>query len=242
VFRKSWIGHKRTVIPNLRGRIRELYPQSEYTLQQLINFCFGVTTMEHRTEACDPDSSWYAVRTRSRQEKVSAAMLSALGVYRFLPLKSEVRQWSDRKQSVETPLFSGYLFVRMNLLTERRVHVLQVPGVISFVGNHTGPLPIPDRQIEDIQTVLAARPRYSVQPLFKAGDPVRVVRGVLSGVEGKLVRTISECRLLISIDMIRQCLAVNVSPDDVELIGEPSVHPACFEHSKVVRAERMLGV
>lgn len=168
-------------------------------------------------------------------------MLDALGVHHFLPLKSEIRQWSDRKQGVELPLFSGYLFVRMNLLTARRVHVLQVPGVISFVGNHTGPLPIPDRQIEGIQTVLMARTRCSVQPLFKEGDLVRVVRGVLSGVEGRLVRTVSESRLLISIDMIRQCLAVSVSPEDVELVGGEAIHPACFEHSNAVWGERRLG-
>jgi transcription antitermination factor NusG len=68
----------------------------------------------------DPDSRWYAVWTRSRQEKVVAAMLSALGVQHYLPLKSELRQWSDRKQMVEAPLFSGYLFVCINSLKDRK--------------------------------------------------------------------------------------------------------------------------
>jgi len=50
-------------------------------------------------------ASWFAVWTRSRQEKVAASTLETLGVPHFLPLKSETRQWSDRKQKVSVPLF-----------------------------------------------------------------------------------------------------------------------------------------
>ena len=100
------------------------------------------------------DSQWFAVWTRSRQEKTSASMLEALGVPHFLPLKSEVRQWSDRKQTVTVPLFSGYLFVRINPAEDNRLEVLKTPGIAGFVGNQTGPLPVPDQQIEDIRTVL----------------------------------------------------------------------------------------
>ena len=46
---------------------------------------------------------WFAVWTRSRQEKSAAAMLSTLGVTHFLPLISQVHQWSDRKQICNSP-------------------------------------------------------------------------------------------------------------------------------------------
>jgi transcription antitermination factor NusG len=170
-------------------------------------------------ETRDPDSSWYAVWTRSRQEKAAAGMLSSLGVRHYLPLKSELRQWSDRKQPVEVPLFTGYLFVCMNPLKESKLNVLKVPGVVAFVGNQTGPLPIPDKEIEDIKTVLSAQTCFSVSPSLKEGDRVRVIRGALRGVEGTMIRACSESRLLISIDMIRQSLAVSISPEDVECVG-----------------------
>jgi transcription antitermination factor NusG len=171
----------------------------------------------------DPELRWYAVWTRSRQEKVASTTLNTVGVQHYLPLKLELRQWSDRKQMVEMPVFRGYLFVRMNLLKDSRLQVLKVPGVVAFVGNQTGPLPIPDQEIEDVQTVLTVGAKYSVQPFLKEGDHVRVVRGALAGVEGTLVRVNSESRLLISIDMIRQSLAVGVSPGDVERVGPNSV-------------------
>lgn len=170
------------------------------------------------TETNDQNSQWFAVWTRSRQEKSAAAMLASSGVRHYLPLKSEIRQWSDRKQIVEIPLFSGYLFVRMDPEKDSKLQVLKTRGVVSFVGNQTGPLPIPDQQIEDIRTVLKAGTPCSVQPFFNAGDRVRVVRGPLTGVEGTLVRANSEARLLISIDMVGQSVAVTISPDDVELL------------------------
>jgi len=173
----------------------------------------------HNVQTQDFDWRWYAVWTRSRQEKVAAEMLSRLGVHHYLPLKSELRQWSDRKQPVEVPLFTGYLFVFMDPLKDSRLIVLKVPGIVAFVGNQTGPLPIPHKEIRDIQTVLAAGSNCSVQPFLKEGDHVRVVRGALAGVEGTLVRVNSESRLQISIDMIRQSLTVRVSPEDVESVG-----------------------
>ena len=167
-------------------------------------------------------SNWFAVWTKSRQEKVAASLLESLGIQNFLPLKSEVRQWTDRKQTVQVPLFSGYLFVRINPLKDSKLQVLKTQGVVRLVGNHDGPLPVPDQQIEQIRTVLAQRVECTLLPLVEEGDRVRVVRGILTGVEGTLLRTKSEAYLVISIDLIHQSLAVQVSRHDVELISRHS--------------------
>jgi transcription antitermination factor NusG len=164
------------------------------------------------------DAQWFAVWTRSRQEKISAAILEALGIPHFLPLKSEVRQWSDRRQTVTVPLFSGYMFVRINSARDRRLEVLKTPGIAGFVGNQTGPLPIPDQQIEDIRTVIETRVECTVLPLLNEGESVRVVQGPLAGVEGRLVRTNSSTRLSISIEMIHKSMLVSISRHDVELL------------------------
>ena len=164
------------------------------------------------------DANWFAIWTRSRQEKQVASMLEKLDICHYLPLKQELRQWSDRKQTVSLPLFSGYLFVHMDLQTDSRLQVLKAPGVVGFVGNSAGPLPIPGSQIESIRTVLTQRMACTVLPLLREGDRVRVIRGALEGVEGLMVRTDSATRLVISIDMIHQSLAVTIAREDVELI------------------------
>jgi transcription antitermination factor NusG len=166
---------------------------------------------------------WFAVWTKSRQEKVAAAMIDSLGVTNYLPLKAELRQWSDRRQTIKVPLFSGYLFVKMNPLSPNKIRILNVPGVAGFVGNSRGPLPIPDHQIEAVRTVVSQGIDCTIhpltaQPLFEEGDLVRVVRGALAGVEGRLVRVNSSSRLVISIEMIHHSIAVSISRGDVELV------------------------
>jgi transcription antitermination factor NusG len=56
---------------------------------------------------------WYAVNTRARHERVVAHRLRELGVTNFLPLVTEVHRWSDRRKSVELPLFGCYVFVKL---------------------------------------------------------------------------------------------------------------------------------
>jgi len=166
-----------------------------------------------------PNTCWFAAWTRSRQEKVAAAMLGTLGVQHFLPLKSELRQWSDRKQTVSVPLFSGYIFVRMNPTSDTRLKVLKAPGIAGFVGNATGPLPIPDQQIDDIRRVLTQRVECTVLSLLQEGDRVRVIQGPLAGIEGRLLQSNSATRLLISVEMIHKTLAMRILRQDVELIS-----------------------
>jgi transcription antitermination factor NusG len=162
------------------------------------------------------DSRWFAVWTKSRQEKVAAATIESIGVTNYLPLQTESRQWCDRKKTVTVPVFSGYLFVRMNLLDGSKPRVLNVPGVVGLVGNSRGPLPIPDQQIEAVRAALERGTDCTSHPLLEEGDLVRVVRGPLAGVEGRLVRVNSSSRLVISIEMIHRSLSLSISRSDVE--------------------------
>lgn len=168
------------------------------------------------------DASWYAVLTRSRQEKVSASMLESFGVENFLPLTIERRQWSDRKQVVNVPLFPGYLFVRIHLLRDSQLRVLKIPGVVRFIGNHTGPQPISAAEIESIQIVLSHRIECTPYHMPRIGDRVRIFRGVLAGIEGALVRCGSDSSLVISVETIHQSIAIRVDRSDVEPVFRPS--------------------
>lgn len=166
--------------------------------------------------------SWYAVSTRSRQENVAASMLENLAIENFLPLAVERRQWSDRKQVVNVPLFPGYLFVRIPVVREFQLRVLKVPGVVRFIGNQSGPQEIPDAEIENIQAVLLHRIQCVRCPTPKVGERVRIARGVLEGIEGTLVRFGSDTSLVISVEMIQQSVAVHVDSSDVEPAFCPS--------------------
>ena len=111
----------------------------------------------------------------------------------------------------------------MNLFSEMRLRVLKVPGIVGFVGNRIGALPIPDAEIDGIRTVFEKGVDCKQHPFLRAGARVRVIRGALAGIEGTLVRTRAGAQLVISIEMIQRSLAVSIAAQDVELVANESV-------------------
>ena len=100
-------------------------------------------------------ASWYAVQTHARHEKIIAQRLREQGVTTFLPMYREVHRWSDRRKVVELPLFSCYVFVRLLPTNEQRLRVLRQDGVFNFVGIRGQGTPIPDEQIDAVQTLIS---------------------------------------------------------------------------------------
>jgi transcriptional antiterminator NusG len=161
---------------------------------------------------------WYAVRTRSRHEKLVAKQLENQGIESFLPVVTQTHNWSDRRKQVEMPLFSGYAFLRMIHSPDDRVRVLRTQGVVSFVGVHGTGIPIPDHQIEHIKTLLASRIPYEERPFLRVGQLVRVRGGALDGVQGILVAENGDRSLVISVEPIQRSLYVRVAGYDVEAV------------------------
>ena len=163
-------------------------------------------------------SRWYAVRTRSRHEKLVTRQLEGQGIQSFLPIVTKINQWSDRRKAVDLPLFSGYAFVRLDHSSGDRVRVLQTQGVVSFVGVQGIGVPIPDQEIENINILLASKTSYQERPYLEVGQRVRVCGGALSGVEGILTAENSDRSLVISVGLIQRSISVRVAGYNVEPI------------------------
>jgi transcription antitermination factor NusG len=161
---------------------------------------------------------WYAVHTRARHERKVAGELQRKGITAFLPSAREVRRWSDRRQVIDVPLFPCYVFVHTDLAAGPRLEVLKTAGVLRFVGFHQGPVPIPDAQIEAVQAVLRKHLPVSAYGFIKVGEKVRIRGGALDGVEGVLTGRNGSRRLIISIDLIQQSMAVVVEGYDIERV------------------------
>ena len=79
---------------------------------------------------------------------------------------------------------------------------------------------VPNQEIEAIQKAVNGAHRVEPHPLLKCGMRVRVIRGSLEGVEGILTRKKNLFRLILSVEMLAQSVAVEVNAADVEPIGE----------------------
>lgn len=165
------------------------------------------------------EEHWYAIYTRARHEKVVDASLRQKGITTFLPLVSRVHRWSDRRRTVQVSLFPGYTFVRVNAAPESCVRILQTPGVVCFVGTGRRGIPIPDKQIEDIQTVLAQNMQCAIFPFLRVGQRIRIRGGCLDGIEGRLVTLKGDRSLVISVEPIFRSLAIRLDAFDVEILS-----------------------
>jgi transcriptional antiterminator NusG len=164
---------------------------------------------------------WYAVQTRSRFEKLVRAELTSSGVENYFASVDQLHQWKDRKKMVEEPLFPGYVFVRLATREEDRLRVLRTNGVVRILG--VGPMiePIPDGEIDSIRQLILSSNQCYPHPFIREGSRVRVRRGPLQGVEGWLVRTKGQARLVLSIDLLSQSVATEVGFADVEPVFSP---------------------
>jgi transcription antitermination factor NusG len=160
------------------------------------------------------ESSWWALYTRHQHERVVADMLTAKGFEVFLPLYESTRRWKDRKKVLALPLFPCYLFVRGGL--NRKLQVVTTPGIHMILHRGERVAIVPDQEIEAIQRAVNGAYRVEPHPFLKCGMRVRVTRGALENVEGILVRKKNLYRLILSVDMLAQSVAVEVHASDVE--------------------------
>lgn len=158
-------------------------------------------------------AAWFALRTSARHEKQVHARLSGRGIESFLPLLERWSRWKDRRVKIQVPLFPGYCFARFG--AGERTAVVKVPGIVGIAGTGHAPEPVDDREIDSLKTLVRSRIEYDAHPGLAEGQEVEVVRGPLTGVRGVLVRRETRCRLVISVDVIRQGAAVQIDATDV---------------------------
>jgi transcription antitermination factor NusG len=162
---------------------------------------------------CDR-AQWYALYVRSNQEKNVADSLNIRGIEHFLPCYRSLRRWKDRRVTLDLPLFPGYVFVRLPLLERGRA---LVPNVVSLVGTRTAPSPIGEDEVACIKRGLE-HGKLEPHDYLTVGQRVVICGGVMSGMEGILVRQQSKARVVVSLDSISRAFVVEVDADWVRTL------------------------
>ena len=154
------------------------------------------------------DKQWIVVRSKPRSEKVAHNELVKKNIESYLPLLKERRKWSDRKKWVEFPLFSSYLFARIDI--KDSIFVLQTQGVNTIVKFGKQIAIVQNSVIEAIR--LAMEGGYQLEPVeyFVEGNQVEVLAGPMKGVKGIVAKLKGQNRLIIKIDAIQQALSIQI--------------------------------
>lgn len=152
---------------------------------------------------------WFVVYTKSRAEKKVFQQMQELEIESFLPLQKTIRQWSDRKKTVEVPMFNSYVFV--HIYEYESTKVKSIPGVVTFISFKGELAVVPDQEIKNLQLIVAGQIPVDIsQETFKKGDFVEVDRGALKGLRGNLIHYNGKYKVLIRIDIINQNILVEI--------------------------------
>lgn len=130
---------------------------------------------------------WYALYTKSRNEKKVADLLERKDVEVYCPLQEEVRQWSDRKKKVKMPVFRSYVFVHLSDYKRENVQVLETPGAVRFLWWLGKPGVVRDEEILNIKHFLQEYDGSGFSIEYQRGDHVRVAGGPFKEQQGVIM-------------------------------------------------------
>ena len=166
------------------------------------------------------NKQWIVVRSKPKSEKVAYKELLNKNIEAYLPLLKERRKWSDRKKWVEFPLFSSYLFARIDI--KNSIFVLQTQGVNTIIKFGEKIAVVQDDVIKAMR--LAIEGGYQLEPTeyFVEGNLVEVIAGPMKGVSGIVARLKGQSRLIIKIDAIQQALSIQIESKFIKNINNKS--------------------
>jgi transcription antitermination factor NusG len=161
-----------------------------------------------------PVFPWFALKVRTRSEHVAVSALRHKGYDPFAPTYQKRRLYSDRVKTVDFPVFPGYVFCRFD--PAKKFAVLNSPAVNYVVGFGGAMTSIPDEDIDAIRRAVGAG--ANPVPYLTVGQRVRIERGSLAGLEGRLIRSDGGTRVVISIDMLQRSIAVHIDANDLTAV------------------------
>ena len=161
---------------------------------------------------------WWVLYTKSRQEKAVTRALAARQIPHYLPLVARQSIIRGRRIASFVPVFPSYVFVfgtseerEQSLKTNRICQILSVPdnlGLCSDLGR--------------VQTMIDSGCPLTVEARLVPGQRVRVRKGPLIGIEGRILRRKQQTRLVVDVRMLQQGVSVEIDDFLLEPIDLPA--------------------
>ena len=164
---------------------------------------------------------WLVAYVQSCLEKKTAQRLAAMGIECYLPVQSEIRQWSDRRKRVERLVIPMMIFVHVTPQERPLPLSLQAVSRYMVLRGESTPAVIPDEQMDRFRFMLDYSPEaveMCSAPLAP-GDAVKVIKGPLAGLEGEFITVNGKSKVAVRLDMLG-CAHVDVPIGFVEKKGE----------------------
>jgi transcriptional antiterminator RfaH len=149
---------------------------------------------------------WYAIHSKPRQEERALDNLQRQGFEAWLPMLTVEKVLRGKLVQVTEPMFSRYLFIRLDTEQTNWSPIRSTLGVSRLVSFGNRPAPIADELIQALRNMPERAPEKLLQP----GQAVRVVEGPLKGLEAVYQHADGELRAMVLVDLLSKHHLVSV--------------------------------
>jgi transcriptional antiterminator NusG len=138
--------------------------------------------------------AWYAVHTYSGHENKVKTNIErrseSLGLKDritqiLVPVEEETRNRNGRRTTIKRKVFPGYVLIEMDLDDQTWYLVKNTIGVTGFVSSGNRPVPLQQREVDEILTALSDKGR-PLTPQWKKGEVIRVTSGPFADFNGTI--------------------------------------------------------
>ncbi len=143
---------------------------------------------------------WYAIHSKPRQEERALENLQRQGFEAWLPLLTVEKVLRSKLVQVIEPMFSRYLFIRLETEQTNWSPIRSTLGVSKLVSFGNRPAVVADELIEALQQLPEQAPQRLIQP----GQQVKIVSGPLRGLEGIYQQADGELRAMVLIELLNK--------------------------------------
>jgi len=151
-------------------------------------------------------NAWYLIYTRPRHERKVSESLSEDGIDNFLPTIKQLRNWSDRKKYIDSPLFPSYIFVRLRNVAEY-YNSLKAEGALYYVKFGSSISRVSESVIDGIRMLLdTGAPVEVSSQCFQPSQQLIISDGPFTGMSCEVVEFKGKEKILVRVNLLRQNL------------------------------------
>ena len=171
---------------------------------------------------------WYSIQTYAGSERsVKAAIENIIEENKLeeaiaeiiVPTEDVIEVKNGKKKISERSLYSGYVFINVDLTTEIQHMIQSIPRVSGFIGEANHPTPLSENDINTILDRVQNRAAPKPKVFFDTGEMVRIIDGPFANFTGTVDEyDLEHGTLKLNVSIFGRATPVDIAYTQVEKI------------------------
>jgi transcriptional antiterminator RfaH len=162
----------------------------------------GYATLKKPDLSLHPADRWFCVHTSPRKEPVAAYNLKCQGYRYFMPMTSRRVRHARRTTIVQSAFFPRYIFVILNLASQRWRPIQSTIGVTSIIMGNERPKPVPEGVVEKLIDATNTDGFVDFRTDIAVGQKVRLLGGPFADYFGMLTHLDDKGRVTVLLQIL----------------------------------------